>query len=152
MVRNIFAISAGALAFGMLTMPASASYISKCDALIQDWKQCRTTGKLCLARQATIEEHCKCHALKGDEWKLVTAAVGEDGVCRNRITTIEIPPPPPPPPVEYHNPDPVGDPGNGEGDPKGKKGGGDDGTGKGNGGEASGGSNNGSANSKEDRD
>ncbi len=86
------------MAFSMLgAATANASYISKCNTLISAWEECKTTGQRCTAEKAAIEKQCKCHVLKGDDWKLVVAAVGKDGVCGKLPDDIIIPPPPPPP-------------------------------------------------------
>lgn len=77
--------------------PASASYMDTCNKLIDAWDTCREAGKACKAEQTAIEEECKCHKQKGEEWKLVMAAVGKDGVCETEWPTTEVPDPSPPP-------------------------------------------------------
>ena len=74
-----FAVAAGFCVFAAPT--ASASYMEKCNALIETWDNCKESGNACKAEQKAIEEQCKCHRQKGDDWKLVMAAVGKDGVC-----------------------------------------------------------------------
>lgn len=79
---KIFA-TAGAVALAATIAPntASASYMSKCKELINAWNVCSETQEDCTAEESAIEEQCKCHVRKGDEWKIVVAAVGDDGVC-----------------------------------------------------------------------
>ena len=86
----------GALAL-MAAPSASASYMKKCEALIAEWDTCRETGAACKTEQKAIVEHCKCHKQKGDEWKLVMAAVGKDGVCAPEWPSTPVPDPSPPP-------------------------------------------------------
>lgn len=78
LISGLAALSAASLA---IALPASASYMQKCNALISDWENCQESGSSCKSEQKAIEQQCKCHKQKGDEWKLVTAAVGKDGVC-----------------------------------------------------------------------
>ena len=82
MRMKYFAAFIAAAGFGVFAAPAaSASYMEKCNALIEKWDTCKETGQACKAEQKVIEEECKCHKQKGDDWKLVMAAVGKDGVC-----------------------------------------------------------------------
>jgi len=81
---------------------ASASYMEKCKVLIADWDKCRESGSACKAEQKALEERCKCHKQKGDEWKLVMAAVGKDGVCAPEWI-ITPPADPSPPPHDRHD-------------------------------------------------
>ena len=109
---GIAALSAASMA---IALPASASYMETCNALIADWEKCRANGSVCKAEQKALEEQCKCHIQKGDEWKLVTAAVGKNGVCapgwpedRPPIETDPVPPPRDSSGKLYHNPIPPG--------------------------------------------
>ena len=96
---------AAAAAFSIMTAPtASASYMEKCNALIEKWDTCRESGDACKAEQKAIEEECKCHKQKGDDWKLVMAAVGKDGVCAPEWPE-DTPPDPSPPPHDRHDND-----------------------------------------------
>lgn len=106
------------MTFGVLgASSANASYMSNCNTLISAWEACKETGQSCAAENTAIEKQCKCHVLKGNDWKLIKAAVGKDGVCGKPPTTIIIPPPPPPPPTHItRNP---GNGGAGGGDDKG---------------------------------
>lgn len=88
----------------LFAAPASADYMGRCDKLISEWKTCISTTGSCAREEATIRKKCKCHALKGNEWKLVMAAVAESNVCGNEDPpTIEIPPPSEPPRL-HHDP------------------------------------------------
>ncbi|MEC7288594.1 MAG: hypothetical protein VXW22_00645 [Pseudomonadota bacterium] len=95
----IAAAAGGILTAGIFAMPASASYMQKCSKLISAWEACQETGGDCSVQQAKIEEQCKCHVQKGDDWKLVNAAVEKDDVCGHPPEDITLPPPPPPPPT-----------------------------------------------------
>jgi len=97
MRRQTTIIAAGIIAAGFLITPASASYMSNCNKLIKAWDECRADGGDCKAEQKTLETECKCHKQKGDEWKLVIAAVGKDGVCAPRPWPPTPPPDPSPP-------------------------------------------------------
>jgi len=89
-------VAVGAIA--LATAPAaSASYMEKCEALIAEWDACKETGSACKPQQKALEEQCKCHKQKGDEWKLVMAAVGKDDVCEKDWPTPPPPDPSPPP-------------------------------------------------------
>lgn len=104
-MRNLLTIAAsGAICAGIFAMPASASYMKKCNTLISMWQTCQESGGDCSSQQKKIEAECKCHAQKGDEWKLVNAAVEKDDVCGSPPDDITIPPPPPPPPVIIRRP------------------------------------------------
>jgi hypothetical protein len=82
------------MAFGMLAATnANASYMSKCNKLIAAEAACKETGQSCAAETTAIAEQCKCHVPKGDDWKLVTAAVGKDGVCNATFPYDDVPPP-----------------------------------------------------------
>lgn len=98
MIRKTLIITAGMIAAAQFSGPANASYMSTCKALITDWETCRETGSECKPETTKIEENCKCHVQKGDDWKLVMAAVAKDDVCGHPPEDIIIPPPPPPPP------------------------------------------------------
>ncbi len=118
MLRKTIIISAGLIAAGHFAGPASASYMSTCNALISEWKTCTESSADCSAQTSKIETNCKCHVQKGDEWKLVMAAVADDGVCGAPPEDIIIPPPPPPP-TRIYTPPPkgggnAGDKGDGE--------------------------------------
>ena len=89
------ALAVSAAAFAVPT--ASASYMDTCNKLIDAWDTCRATGDACKAEQKALEEQCKCHKQKGDDWKLVTAAVSKDGVCGEDWPPPTIPHPDPPP-------------------------------------------------------
>lgn len=116
------------MAFGALgAADANASYMSNCNKLIAAWEKCTSAGGACKAEKTAIDEQCKCHRLKQGEWKLVTAAVGDDGVCGKPPEDIIIPPPPPPPPTNIERvpdhdkggdppKDPPKDPGGNRGD------------------------------------
>ena len=107
-------------ASALLAAPASADYMGRCNKLIGEWKSCTTTSSNCAREEAAIREQCKCHALKGKEWKLVMAAVAKDNVCGNEDPpTIEIPPPHEPPPRIVN--DPHGRGGGGGGGEQGKQ-------------------------------
>ena len=97
MKRSIITLSLGMIAAGHFAEPASASYIETCKTLISEWETCRETSADCKSETLKIETNCKCHVQKGDEWKLVMAAVADDGVCGAPPEDIIIPPPPPPP-------------------------------------------------------
>ncbi len=121
------------MAIGMLgATNANASYMSKCNTLIEAEANCKASGRACIAQTTAIVEQCKCHAFKQGEWKLVTAAVGKDGVCAPPQDPSPPPPPPPKPkpvityggvrgPGQHapnHKPDPAVKPGPNKGDPK----------------------------------
>ena len=80
-IRILATAGAAALAATMVPTTASASYAEKCKELINAWNVCRETQEDCSAEETAIEEQCKCHKRKGDDWKIVVAAVGDDGVC-----------------------------------------------------------------------
>lgn len=84
-----------AMAVGFMLSPesASASYMSNCNALIGQWNQCQQAGGNCSPIEARITAECKCHRKINNEWKLVTAAVGKDGVCNPTIPYDDVPPP-----------------------------------------------------------
>jgi|GEM_PF-5282915 len=109
-MRYMLATAAGGIiAAGIFAMPASASYMQKCNELISAWEACQETGGACKEEQTAIETECKCHVQKGDDWKLVNAAVEKDDVCGHPPGDITIPPPPPPPPpIIRVPPDPAG--------------------------------------------
>lgn len=94
----------GIISVGIFAMPASASYMQKCNKLISTWSACQETGAACKAEQKAIEAECKCHVQKGDDWKLVNAAVEKDDVCGHPPEDIILPPPPPPPPTIVRQP------------------------------------------------
>ena len=73
--------------------PASASYMSNCNALISKWQACLESGGSCSTQENTILAECKCHKKKGNDWKLVTAAVGKDGVWNPTIPYDDVPKP-----------------------------------------------------------
>jgi len=107
MIYRKYLIAGTCAAFAMLSSaPASASYMSDCNALISKWKTCGETSEDCTVEFTTIEKECKCHAFKQGEWKLVMAAVGKDGVCAPAWPGEPVPDPSPP----KHDPD-KGDPG-----------------------------------------
>lgn len=110
----IAAAAGGIISVGIFAMPASASYMQKCNELISTWNACQETGGACAEEQKVIETECKCHVQKGDDWKLVNAAVEKDDVCGHPPEDIVIPPPPPPPPVLVRQKPIVGDPHNGK--------------------------------------
>ena len=91
----IAAAAGGILSAGIFALPASASYMQKCNNLISAWSACQETGGACADEQKAIETQCKCHVQKGDDWKLVNAAVEKDDVCGHPPEDITIPPPPP---------------------------------------------------------
>lgn len=109
-MRYVIATAVGGIiSAGIFAMPASASYMQKCNELISKWSTCQETGGDCSAQQKLIETECKCHVQKGDDWKLVNAAVEKDDVCGHPPGDITIPPPPPPPPpIIRVPPDPAG--------------------------------------------
>ena len=83
------------MAFGMMgAANANASYMSNCNELISAWEACKEAGQSCAAENTAIVEQCKCHRLKQGSWKLVTAAVGKDGVCNATFPYDDVPPPP----------------------------------------------------------
>lgn len=96
----------GALgAASLFAGPASADYMGTCNKLISTWKTCVSSSGSCAGEEQAIRTQCKCHELKGDEWKLVMAAVAESNVCGNEDPpTIEIPPPQQPKPPLVRNP------------------------------------------------
>ena len=82
MTYQKYLISGALIAFGALAAtPANASYMSKCNELITKWQTCKETSGNCRPETNIIVKECKCHSLKSGKWKLVTAAVGKDGVC-----------------------------------------------------------------------
>ncbi len=87
------------LVFASPITTASASYMSDCNKLINTWETCGGDAGSCGAEEASIVEECKCHAKKGSDWKLVTAAVGKDGVCNATIPFDDVPPPSEPRPI-----------------------------------------------------
>lgn len=93
----------GLVLMGLASPIASASYMETCKALISEWDACRETGGDCTKQTTVIEETCKCHAQKGDEWKLVNAAVAKDGVCDAADPPVpeDINPPPADPPNRH---------------------------------------------------
>lgn len=104
-MRHILKIAAGGvIATITFAAPASASYMQNCNKLIGEWEACQESSEACQSEQVAIEKECKCHVQKGDDWKLVTAAVAKDDVCGHPPEDIIIPPPPPPPPVQIHEP------------------------------------------------
>ena len=106
----IAAAAGGIISAGLFAMPASASYMQNCSKLIAAWEACQETGAACKAEQTAIETECKCHVQKGNDWKLVNAAVEKDDVCGHPPEDLILPPPPPPPPPIIRVPhDPPGD-------------------------------------------
>ncbi|MGE0668133.1 MAG: hypothetical protein AB7O49_16375 [Sphingomonadales bacterium] len=89
---TLFSLSFAAIA--LLATPSSASYMQKCDKLISAWKTCKSGGGACKSEQTVIEEECRCHQLIRNEWKLIMAAVGKDGVCAPRPPGDPVPIPP----------------------------------------------------------
>ena len=85
-------LAASVAGLAMVT-PAQASYTIKCDGLIKAWKTCMKASGSCQAETEAIETQCKCHRLKGGEWKLIMSAVAKDNVCGK-----DWPPDPPPDP------------------------------------------------------
>jgi len=82
MTYSKYFIAGAVIAFGTLAASsANASYMSNCNELISAWQTCTETSEDCSAENAIIVKECKCHSLKSGTWKLVTAAVGKDGVC-----------------------------------------------------------------------
>ena len=77
--------------------PVQASYMSNCNKLIAAWEACKEAGGKCVAESKRIEVECKCHRLRQGSWKLVTAAVGKDGVCAPPWPPTGAPDPSPPP-------------------------------------------------------
>ncbi|MEM9053795.1 MAG: hypothetical protein AAGB16_00590 [Pseudomonadota bacterium] len=116
-MRYFLAAATGSLlSAGLFALPASASYMQKCDKLISAWAACQETSSACKAEQTAIETQCKCHVQKGDDWKLVNAAVEKDDVCGHPPEDITVPPPPSPPapPITRNPPDPAGNGGKGK--------------------------------------
>lgn len=108
-MRYLIAAAGGLISAGIFAMPASASYMEKCNALISSWQACQETGGACKSEQTAIETQCKCHAQKGNDWKLVNAAVEKDDVCGSPPDDYIIPPPPQPqPPIIRRPSDPAG--------------------------------------------
>ena len=108
-MRYLIAAAGGLISAGIFAMPASASYMQKCGELISTWEACQETGGACKAEQTAIETQCKCHVQKGDDWKLVNAAVEKDDVCGSPPDDYIIPPPPQPqPPIIRRPSDPAG--------------------------------------------
>jgi len=86
------------MAFGVLgATNANATYMSNCNTLISAWEKCQANEQSCAVEKTAIEKQCKCHALKGDKWKLIMAAVAKDNVCGKPPEEIILPPPPPQP-------------------------------------------------------
>ncbi len=97
-MKRAYWIATGFLITGVASMlPASASYMKTCNGLIEKWNTCQESESDCSEQTKVIEETCKCHAQKGDEWKLIQAAVAKDDVCGKPPQDITLPPPPPPP-------------------------------------------------------
>ncbi len=113
-MRYFIAAAGGIISAGLFAMPASASYMQKCNELISTWNACQETGGACVEEQKSIETECKCHVQKGDDWKLVNAAVEKDDVCGHPPEDIILPPPPPPPPVLVREKPHQGDPDKGK--------------------------------------
>lgn len=113
-MRYLIAAAGGLISTGIFAMPASASYMQKCNTLISAWESCQEAGGACKAEQTAIETQCKCHVQKGDDWKLVNAAVEKDGVCGDPPPEDIILPPPPQPPAKpiVQKPHDAGDKGN----------------------------------------
>ena len=104
-MRHIIKIAAsGVIATVVFAAPASASYMQNCNKLIGEWEACQESSGSCESQQLAIETECKCHVQKGNDWKLVNAAVAKDDVCGHPPEDIILPPPPPPPPVLVREP------------------------------------------------
>lgn len=104
-MRHILKIAAsGVIATVVFAAPASASYMQNCKKLIGEWEACQESSGSCESQQLAIENECKCHVQKGNDWKLVNAAVAKDDVCGHPPEDIILPPPPPPPPVLVREP------------------------------------------------
>lgn len=88
-------------ASALFAAPASADYMGTCTKLIENWKTCVSTSGsgACGVQQTKIETECKCHSLKGGEWKLVMAAVAESNVCGSPIPEDKIGEPEPDPTI-----------------------------------------------------
>lgn len=97
MLKKSVLVAASVLGLGAFAaLPASASYMKDCEKLITAWEKCMAATGECTAEEKKIEEECKCHRKKNDEWKLVTAAVGKDGVCDAPLPPdepVKVPPP-----------------------------------------------------------
>ena len=115
-MRYIFATAIGGIvSAGIFAMPASASYMQKCSKLISNWSACQETGGACVEEQKAIEAQCKCHVQKGNDWKLVNAAVEKNDVCGSVPDDIILPPPPSPErPIIHVPPPPHGGPDKGD--------------------------------------
>jgi len=101
-MKNRLFVFGSLISIGILAAAGvNASYISDCNKLITKWNQCQEKGGGCQAETKAIEQQCKCHVLKGKDWKLVQSAVGDDNVCGKPPEEFIIPPPPPPPTKHY---------------------------------------------------
>ncbi len=134
-MKNLLSLRRMALAgatVGLLAAaPASADYMSECDALIQAWNDCRAAGATrCAAEEQRLIDECKCHERRGNEWVFVRGSLSS-GVCNaGEPPTIITPPPPPEEPRELIDPRRGGG-GGGDGEERGgddgeERGGGDD--------------------------
>ncbi len=98
--RSLALIAGAAALFAVGLAPAKASYMMKCEELIGAEAACLEAGGVCKEETQAIIDECKCHKKKGDEWKLVVAAVGKDDVCSASIPEEDVPPPHEPRPPE----------------------------------------------------
>jgi hypothetical protein len=92
--RGLAAVISATVFAGLLAAaPANASYMIKCNALIDTHMTCLAGGGACKAEYKAVEEECKCHKFIRGEWKFVVEAVGSDDVCSASIPEDDVPPP-----------------------------------------------------------
>lgn len=79
----------------LIAPPAQAQYMAYCEAVIDRWQSCGTNMAVCLAAEAALKAHCKCHRLNSTEtdWVVISGTMAESDVCGSIPYTIEIPPP-----------------------------------------------------------
>lgn len=78
--------------------PAQAQYMAYCEAVIDRWQTCGANMAVCLAAEAALRAHCKCHRLNSTEtdWVLISGTMAQSDVCGHIPYPLEIPPPPTP--------------------------------------------------------
>lgn len=98
MSHRVLGFAAALSCAALIAPPAQAQYMAYCEAVIDRWQSCGTNMAICLAAEAALKAHCKCHRLNSSEtdWVLISGTMAESDVCGSIPYTIEIPPPPTP--------------------------------------------------------
>lgn len=87
-----------ALLLALVAPQAQANYMAYCQSVIDRWSSCGSNMGVCLAAEAALNAHCKCHRLNNaeDGWVVISGTLSSDGIC-GRIPNMTLKTPPKPP-------------------------------------------------------